>query len=238
MCGNQGKPAHGWQPCAGYPLFYCTRTPRIRVRVSEVPRPVLGLGAATPGPRAGARYPYTPSAAGWVRAHDATHARRQAGVLNSLKRRFPARAVFEKLFAKLGDRLATSLRSAEKSDARQKRTPNPAQVAAAFKPPHSSPRGRPLSRRRQSSSRNGWMAQTGAWRRYPPAGSKERRKSSPERRRSAVSKSALHSASARERRRSSSSKASGRRGSSSSTGRRPSNRCPSVRSAQRGAAGC
>ena len=41
-CGNPGKPAHGWQPCAGYPLFYCTRTPIIRVRVSEVLIPRYG----------------------------------------------------------------------------------------------------------------------------------------------------------------------------------------------------
>jgi hypothetical protein len=49
MCGNPEKPAHGWQPCVGHPLFYCTRTPRIRVRVSEVPRYRAGLCAATLG---------------------------------------------------------------------------------------------------------------------------------------------------------------------------------------------
>ena len=70
MCGNPGKLAHGWQPCAGYyrqyPLFYCTRTPRIRVRESELQyyscTPVPGLGSATPG-RVILR-PYTPSTAG------------------------------------------------------------------------------------------------------------------------------------------------------------------------------
>jgi hypothetical protein len=36
MCGNPGKPAHGWQPCVGYPLFYCTRTPRIRIGLYRV----------------------------------------------------------------------------------------------------------------------------------------------------------------------------------------------------------
>ena len=101
--------------------------------------------------------------------------------LNSLKRRFPARAVFEKLFAKLGDRLATTLRAAEKADARQKRGPNPAQAVAAFKPPGQAAVAQAAELAQKWVDGADW----GAAAAHPPAGGKERRNSSPERRRSA-----------------------------------------------------